>query len=293
MDIKNITQYIGNTPLVAAAHLDSGSNTVLLKLEGNNPAGSVKDRPAYWMINEAEKRKEIKPGDTLLEATSGNTGIALAFFAAVKGYKMKLVMPETASLERRQIMKAYGAELVLTPENTGMEGAIDKVREISKQTGARILDQFNNPDNPLAHYMTTGPELWSQSEGKITHLVSSMGTTGTITGCAEYLKKKNPDIKIIGVQPEEGAAIPGIRKWEKEYMPSVYREELVDKILLASREDAIEMSKRLALKEGIFCGISAGGAAAAAFRICRKTANAVIAVIIPDRGDRYLSTGIF
>lgn len=293
MNIKTIEQSIGNTPLIRAAKIDTGSSQLLFKLEGNNPGGSVKDRPALWMIKEAEKRGRIKPGDTLIEATSGNTGIGLAMCAAVMGYKMILVMPETASRERRDIMGAYNAELVLTGADGGMEETIDTAKVLAEKRNAFILDQFNNPDNPLAHYSTTGPELWDQTEGKITHFVSSMGTTGTIMGCSRFLKEKNPDIKIIGVQPVEGSKIPGIRKWPEEYLPGFYESGRTDDIVFVSRDTAEESARMLAAKEGIFCGISGGGAAAAAMDVCRGAEEAVVTVILPDRGDRYLSTGVF
>lgn len=293
MEYSSIENLIGNTPLAEAVNIETGNNTLLFKLEGNNPGGSVKDRPALSMITEAEKRGSIHPGETLIEATSGNTGIGLALCAAVKGYKLTLTMPESASLERRQVMAAYGANLILTPAEQSMEGAIDKARELAAAGKGFILDQFNNPDNPLAHYRSTGPELWNQTEGSITHFISSMGTTGTIIGCSRFLKEKNPEIKIIGVQPEEGSKIPGIKKWPTEYLPRIYNSKNINKILFISQAEAEETAKRLANTEGIFCGVSGGGAAAAAIKILKQEKNAVAAVIIPDRGDRYLSTGIF
>ena len=293
MNIKTIEQAIGNTALVKTSNIDTGSNTLLFKMEGNNPGGSVKDRPALWMIKEAAKRGDIKPGDTLIEATSGNTGIGLAMCAAIMGYKMVLVMPETASQERRDIMSAYNAELILTDAAGGMETAIDTAKSVAAKKGAMILDQFNNPDNPLAHYSTTGPEIWKQTDGKITHFISAMGTTGTIMGCSRFLKEKNSNIKIIGVQPVEGSAIPGIRKWPEKYLPGIYEKGRIDDLVYVSRDDAENTARLLAAEEGILCGISGGGAAAAAIDLCRDLENAVAAVILPDRGDRYLSTGLF
>ena len=292
---------VGNTPLVRlqripyAAGADSArrNNLILAKLEGNNPAGSVKDRPALSMIRRAEERGEIKPGDTLIEATSGNTGIALAMVAAMRGYRMVLVMPENQSLERRQSMKAYGAELVLTPKAASMEGARDTAERMVKEGKGIMLDQFANPDNPRAHYETTGPEIWRDTEGKVTHFVSSMGTTGTIMGCSRYFKEMNPAIRIVGCQPAEGAQIPGIRKWPKEYLPSICDFSRVDHLESVGQPDAEEMTRRLATEEGIFCGISSGGAMAVALRIAAEVENAVIVSIVCDRGDRYLSTGVF
>ncbi len=291
---KTIEEFVGNTPLVKLKRLPGGSgNTVLVKLEGNNPAGSVKDRPALSMVIHAEARGEIKPGDTLIEATSGNTGIALAMAAAVRGYKMVLVMPEHMSIERRQIMRAFGAEIVLTPRAGGMEEAIDVAQRMQAEGRGRIFDQFGNPDNPLAHYEGTGPEIWRDTGGKITHFVSSMGTTGTIVGCSRYLKERNPRIQVIGVQPQEGSQIPGIRKWPEEYLPKIYQPERVDRIMLVSQAEAEEMTRRLAREEGILAGISSGGALAAALKLGAEVENAVIVSVVCDRGDRYLSTGVF
>jgi cysteine synthase B len=291
---KTLEDFVGNTPLVKLQRIPGKtSNTILLKLEGNNPAGSVKDRPALSMISRAEARGDIKPGDTLIEATSGNTGIALAMAAAMKGYKMLLVMPENQSVERRQSMKAFGAELVLTPKDGSMELARDVAMKLQAEGEGIVLDQFGNQDNPLAHYEGTGPEIWRDTEGKVTHFVSSMGTTGTIMGTSRYLKEQNPDIQIIGVQPEEGAQIPGIRKWPEEYLPSIYDSSRVDQLLYVSQNDAEKMTRRLAAEEGIFAGISSGGALHAALQLSKKLENAVIVSIVCDRGDRYLSTGVF
>jgi len=285
---------VGNTPLVRLQRLPGGtSNVILGKLEGNNPAGSVKDRPALSMIEEAEKRGEIKPGDTLLEATSGNTGIALAMVAAMKGYRMILVMPDNQSLERRQSMCAFGAELVLTPKAGGMENARDVAEGMRAEGKGIILDQFANPDNPLAHYRGTGPEIWRDTNGRVTHFVSAMGTTGTIMGVSRFLKEKNPAIAIIGAQPSEGSQIPGIRKWPDAYLPKIFDRGRVDRIELVSQADAEAMTRRLASEEGIFCGISAGGACTVALRIAREVDNATIVFVVCDRGDRYLSTGVF
>jgi len=285
---------VGNTPLVRLRRIPgSTSNAILGKLEGNNPAGSVKDRPALSMITEAEKRGEIKPGDTLIEPTSGNTGIALAMVAAMKGYRMLLVMPDNLSVERRQAMRAYGAELVLTPKSGGMEHARDLAARLRNQGEGIILDQFANPDNPLAHYRGTGPEIWRDTDGKVTHFVSAMGTTGTIMGVSQFLKEKNSAIRIIGAQPEEGSQIPGIRKWADAYLPKIYDRTRVDRIEPVSQAEAEAMTRRLATDEGIFAGVSAGGACAVALRIARETTNATIVFIVCDRGDRYLSTGIF
>ena len=291
---KSIEDFVGNTPLVQLKRLpgDTG-NAVLVKLEGNNPAGSVKDRPALSMIVRAEARGDIKPGDTLIEATSGNTGIALAMAAAMRGYRMVLVMPEHMSVERRQVMRAFGAEIVLTSRQGGMEEAIDTANRMQAEGRGVILNQFGNPDNPLAHYEGTGPEIWRDTAGRITHFVSSMGTTGTIMGCSRYLKEQNPAIQVIGVQPEEGAQIPGIRKWPQEYLPKIYDPALVDRILLVSQAEAEETTRRLAREEGIFAGISSGGALAAALKLSAEVENAVIVSIVCDRGDRYLSTGVF
>lgn len=291
---KHIEDFVGNTPLVQLRRLPgTTSNVVLAKLEGNNPAGSVKDRPALSMIARAEKRGEIRQGDTLIEATSGNTGIALAMAAAVRGFKMVLVMPEHMSVERRQVMRAFGAQIVLTPKEGGMEAAIDLANAMQAEGKGKILDQFSNPDNPIAHYEGTAPEIWRDTEGKITHFVSSMGTTGTIMGCARFFKETDPSIRIIGVQPDEGAQIPGIRKWPEAYLPKVYDAKLVDEIMLVSQGDAEETTRRLAAEEGIFAGISSGGAMAAALQLSKTLENAVIVSIVCDRGDRYLSTGVF
>jgi cysteine synthase B len=288
-----IEQTVGNTPLVRLQRLSEGCKaTVLLKLEGNNPAGSVKDRPALNMIAKAEARGEIKPGDTLIEATSGNTGIALAMAAAMKGYRMVLVMPEHMSAERRAVMRAYGAELVLTPKDASMEGAIDRAREMEAAGQGRILDQFSNPDNPLAHYESTGPEIWRDTDGQITHFVSSMGTTGTIMGTSMYLKEVAPQVQIVGVQPQEGAAIPGIRRWPQEYLPKIYDPKRIDQIIDVGQEEAEDTMRALAAREGIFCGVSSGGAAAVALQLAREVEGVIVAIAC-DRGDRYLSTGVF
>jgi cysteine synthase B len=285
---------VGNTPLVRLQRLPGAtSNVVLGKMEGNNPAGSVKDRPALSMIVEAEKRGEIKPGDTLIEPTSGNTGIALAMVAAMRGYRMVLVMPDNLSVERRQAMTAYGAELILTPKAGGMEGARDLAETMVREGKGRLLDQFANPDNPLSHYRGTGPELWRQTEGRITHFVSAMGTTGTIMGVSRYLKERNPSVVIVGAQPAEGASIPGIRKWPEAYLPRVYDAKRVDRIEQVTQHEAEAMTRALAAEEGIFCGISAGGACAVALRIAREVENATIVFVVCDRGDRYLSLGVF
>ena len=285
---------VGNTPLVRLKRLPGASTCVVLgKLEGNNPAGSVKDRPALSMIAEAEKRGDIRPGDTLIEATSGNTGIALAMVAAAKGYRMVLVMPENQSLERRQTMRAFGAELVLTPKAGGMESARDRAEAMRREGHGIILDQFANPDNPLAHYRGTGPEIWRDTSGKVTHFVSAMGTTGTIMGVSRYLKERNPAIAIVGAQPAEGAQIPGIRKWPEAYLPRIYDASRVDRIETVTQAEAEDTTRRLAADEGIFCGISAGGACAVALRVARETEGATIVFIVCDRGDRYLSTGVF
>ncbi len=291
---RNIEDFIGNTPLVRLRRLPGKtSNIVLAKLEGNNPAGSVKDRPAFSMIARAQARAEINPGDTLIEATSGNTGIALAMAAAVRGFRMVLVMPEHMSIERRQVMRAYGAEIVLTPQEGGMEAAIDLANRMQAEGRGKILDQFSNPDNPVAHYEGTAPEIWRETEGRLTHFVSSMGTTGTIMGCARFFREANPDIRIVGVQPDEGAQIPGIRKWPEAYLPKIYDSSLVDEIMLVSQHEAEETTRRLAAEEGIFGGISSGGAMAAALKLSEKLHDAVIVSIVCDRGDRYLSTGVF
>jgi cysteine synthase B len=293
-----ISQTVGNTPLVRLQRIPgpdiiARGNVVLGKLEGNNPAGSVKDRPALSMIVRAQERGEIEPGDTLIEATSGNTGIALAMAAAMLGYKMVLVMPENQSLERRQSMAAYGAELILTAATGGMELARDYALQLQKEGRGRLLDQFSNLDNPRAHLETTGPEIWRDTHGQITHFVSSMGTTGTITGVSTYLKSMNPEIQIIGAQPSEGSQIPGIRKWAPEYLPKIYQADRVDRIEYVSQGEAEEMARRMAAEEGIFCGISAAGALVIALRIAQEVENATIVFIVCDRGDRYLSTGVF
>jgi len=295
---KTLEDYVGNTPLVRlkrlpGAEAERRNNVVLAKLEGNNPAGSVKDRPALSMIKRAEARGDIKPGDTLIEATSGNTGIALAMAAAIKGYKMILVMPENQSLERRQTMGAFGADLVLTPKGGGMELARDMAERMRDEGKGIILDQFANPDNPLSHYEGTGPEIWRDTEGRITHFVSSMGTTGTIMGASRFLKEMNPAIQIIGCQPDEGSQIPGIRKWPEAYLPRIFDRSRVDRVENVSQAAAEDMTRRLAREEGIFAGISSGGAMAVALRLAAELENAVIVSIVCDRGDRYLSTGVF
>lgn len=289
-----IEDFVGNTPLVRLQRLAGDTtNTILLKLEGNNPAGSVKDRPALSMIQRAEARGDIKPGDTLIEATSGNTGIALAMAAAIKGYKMVLIMPDHMSEERKAAMAAYGAELVLVPREASMEGARDLADQMQAEGKGKVLDQFGNMDNPQAHYETTGPEIWQQTHGRITHFVSSMGTTGTIMGTSRYLKEQNSDIEIIGLQPQDGANIPGIRRWPAEYMPKIFNKERVDRVLDIGQEEAEVTMRRLAKEEGIFCGVSSGGAVAAALRLSDELEHAVIVAIICDRGDRYLSTNVF
>ena len=294
INYKTLSDYIGNTPLVRLQRLPGKtSNTLLVKLEGNNPAGSVKDRPALHMILQAEKRGDIQPGDTLIEATSGNTGIALAMAAAVMGYRMLLIMPDHMSEERRAAMKAYGAELILVTKEQSMEGARDLALQMQDEGKGKVLDQFNNTDNPDSHYISTGPEIWQQTAGKITHFVSAMGTTGTIMGVSRYLKEKNPDIQIVGVQPEEGASIPGIRRWPEAYLPGIFEAARVDRTLDVSQADAEQTTRELAAKEGIFCGISSGGAVAAAMQLSCEVENAVIVSIICDRGDRYMSTGVF
>ncbi len=298
MRYPTIEDAIGKTPLVAMQRIGAADNAqrgnVLLgKLEGNNPAGSVKDRPALSMIQRAEERGEIKPGDVLVEATSGNTGIALAMAAAIKGYRMVLIMPEDLSIERAQTMKAFGAELILTPKSGGMEYARDLAENMQKEGKGRVLDQFANADNPRVHYETTGPEIWADTQGKVTHFVSAMGTTGTITGVSRFLKEKNPAVRIIGAQPSEGSRIPGIRKWPTEYLPKIYDPMHVDELVLVSQDAAEEMCRRLAREEGIFAGISAAGACWVALEIAKKVENATIVFIVCDRGDRYLSTGVF
>lgn len=294
MNFNTLADTIGHTPLIRLQRLlPDSSNTILLKLEGNNPAGSVKDRPALNMITQAEKRGEIKPGDTLIEATSGNTGIALAMAAAVMGYRMILVMPDNMSEERRSAMKAYGAELISVTKEQSMEGARDLALQMQDEGKGTVLDQFNNPDNPQAHYLTTGPEIWQQTDGTITHFVSAMGTTGTIMGVSQYLKEKNKAVQIVGVQPEEGSRIPGIRRWPKEYLPGIFDAANVDLTLDVNQQQAEDTTRLLATKEGIFCGVSSGGAVAAALDLSQQVENAIIVTIVCDRGDRYLSTGVF
>jgi len=295
---KVLEDFVGNTPLVRLKRLPGAENArrgnvILAKLEGNNPAGSVKDRPALSMILRAEKRGDIKPGDTLIEATSGNTGIALAMTATMRGYRMVLIMPEHLSIERRQTMRAFGADIVLVPQKGGMEMARDVADKMVAEGKGIMLDQFANPDNPLSHYEGTGPEIWRDTEGKITHFVSSMGTTGTIMGCSRFFKEQNPKIEIVGCQPEEGSQIPGIRKWPEEYLPKIYDRRGVDRLEYVSQADAEEMTRRMAREEGLFAGISSGGAMAVALRVAGQVENAVIVTIVCDRGDRYLSTGVF
>ncbi len=292
--MKTVEDFVGNTPLVLLKRLPGATtNRLLAKLEGNNPAGSVKDRPALNMIRAAEARGQLKPGDTLIEATSGNTGIALAMAAAMRGYRMILIMPEHLSVERRAVMKAFGAECVLVSKQAGMEGARDLAAAMEKEGKGRVLDQFANPDNPAAHYQGTGPEIWRDTGGSITHFVSSMGTTGTIMGCSRYLKERNPAIQIVGVHPAEGAQIPGIRRWPEAYLPKIYDARRVDRVLEVTQPEAEEMTRRLAREEGIFCGVSSGGAVSAALRLSAELKNAMIVTIVCDRGDRYLSTGVF
>lgn len=294
MDYPTIADFVGNTPLVKLQRLGrQSSNTILLKLEGNNPAGSVKDRPALSMIVEAEARGDIEPGDNLIEATSGNTGIALAMAAAMKGYNMTLIMPDNLSMERRWAMEAYGAELILVTKDEGMEGARDLALKMQEEGKGKVLDQFGNQDNPLAHYKGTGPEIWRDTKGSITHFVSSMGTTGTIMGTSRFLKEQNPDIQIVGLQPKEGAAIPGIRRWPEAYLPKIFDATRVDQVLDIGQEEAEVTMRELAKQEGIFCGVSSGGSVAAALKLDEELENAVIVCIICDRGDRYLSTGVF
>ncbi len=289
-----IADTVGNTPLVRLQRLPGDtSNTLLVKLEGNNPAGSVKDRPALSMITRAELSGAVKPGDTLIEATSGNTGIALAMVAAIKGYRMILIMPDNMSAERKAAMTAYGAELIIVSKEEGMEGARDLAERMQTEGKGIVLDQFANGDNPIAHYNGTGPELWRQTQGTITHFVSSMGTTGTIMGTSRYLKEQNPAIQIVGLQPMEGSAIPGIRRWPQEYLPKIYQAERVDRIVDMLQREAEDTMRRLAREEGIFCGVSSGGAVAAALRLSQEVENATIVSIICDRGDRYLSTGVY
>lgn len=292
--MSSLESCIGNTPLVQLQRMASGSGSeVWVKLEGNNPAGSVKDRAALSMIQQAELRGEIKPGDTLIEATSGNTGIALAMIAAMKGYRMKLLMPENMSKERQASMRAYGAELILVSREQGIEGARDLAQQMADRGEGLILDQFNNADNPLAHFTTTGPEIWQQTQGKITHFVSSMGTTGTITGVGRFLKQQSDTVQIVGLQPSEGASIPGIRRWPQAYLPGIYRPDLVDRVLDMSQQLAEATMRRLAREEGLFCGVSSGGAVAGALRVAEEFPGSVVVAIICDRGDRYLSTGVF
>jgi cysteine synthase B len=298
MNYPTLEDAIGKTPLVrlqriAADFTKPKGNVILGKLEGNNPAGSVKDRPALSMIQRAEERGEIKPGDTLIEATSGNTGIALAMVAAIKGYRMILIMPEDLSIERAQTMKAFGAELILTPKSGGMEYARDLSENMASKGKGRILDQFSNSDNPRIHYETTGPEIWDQTEGRVTHFVSAMGTTGTITGVSQFLKQKNPSIQIVGAQPSEGSRIPGIRKWPEEYLPKIYNPANVDELIYVSQDDAEETCRQMAREEGLFAGVSAAGACWVAQQIAAREASATIVFIVCDRGDRYLSTGVF
>ena len=294
LHFPTIADCVGNTPLVRLQRLPGAtSNTLLVKLEGNNPAGSVKDRPALSMIGRAELRGQIQPGDTLIEATSGNTGIALAMAAAIKGYPMILIMPDNSSAERKAAMTAYGAELILVSKEEGMEGARDLAERLQNEGRGKVLDQFANGDNPEAHYVGTGPEIWRQTQGSITHFISSMGTTGTIMGVSRYLKEQNPAVQIIGLQPQEGAAIPGIRRWPQAYLPKIYQAERVDHIVDMGQDEAEDVMRRLAREEGIFCGVSSGGAVAAALRLSREVENAVIVAIICDRGDRYLSTGVY
>ena len=297
-DYKTVEDVIGATPLVRLQRLAGEEaarrgNVILAKLEGNNPAGSVKDRPAISMIRRAEERGDIRPGDTLIEATSGNTGIALAMAAAVRGYRMVLIMPEDLSIERAQTMKAFGAELILTPKAGGMEYARDLAEQMQRDGKGRVLDQFANLDNPRIHYETTGPEIWNDTQGRVTHFVSAMGTTGTITGTSRYLKEMNPAVRIIGAQPSEGSRIPGIRKWPEAYLPKIYEPRRVDELILVSQADAEDMARRLAREEGLFAGISAAGACWAALQVSARVENATIVFIVCDRGDRYLSTGVF
>ncbi|MDN6017969.1 MAG: cysteine synthase CysM [Enterobacterales bacterium] len=292
--MSSLESCIGNTPLVQLQRMAAGTGSeVWVKLEGNNPAGSVKDRAALSMIQQAELRGEIKPGDTLIEATSGNTGIALAMIAALKGYRMKLLMPENMSQERQASMRAYGAELILVSREQGIEGARDLAQQMADRGEGVILDQFNNADNPLAHFTTTGPEIWQQTQGEVTHFVSSMGTTGTITGVGRFLKQQSDAVKIVGLQPSEGSSIPGIRRWPQEYLPGIYRPELVDEVMDMSQQLAEETMKRLAREEGLFCGVSSGGAVAGALRVAQENPGSKVVAIICDRGDRYLSTGVF
>lgn len=290
----SIADLIGQTPLACLQRMSAGkNNTLLVKLEGNNPAGSVKDRPAFYMIREAQRKGLIQPGDCLIEATSGNTGIALAMAAAVMGYRMILIMPENSSEERKWSMKAYGAELILVSKEAGMEGARDLALQMEREGKGKVLNQFGNSDNPLAHYQTTGPEIWQQTQGRITHFVSSMGTTGTIMGTGRYLKEQNPAVQIIGLQPAEGSSIPGIRRWPEAYLPEIFNPQQVDQVLDITQQEAEDTMRRLAREEGIFAGVSSGGAVAGALRLASTLENAVVVAIICDRGDRYLSTGVF
>ncbi len=294
MAAVSLAETIGNTPLVRLARLpDLGRNTLLAKLEGNNPAGSVKDRPAYSMMRRAAERGELKPGDTLIEATSGNTGIALAMVAATLGYRMVLIMPEHLSVERRAVMRAFGADIILVTQQQGMEGARDLALKMQEEGRGRVLDQFAKPDNPRAHYEGTGPEIWRDTGGRITHFVSSMGTTGTIMGCSRFLKEKNPQVQVIGVQPDGASSIPGIRKWPEAYLPKIFDRARVDRVIEVAAEPANDMMRTLAAKEGLFCGPSAGGTVYAALQLARELEDATIVTIIPDRGDRYISTGVF
>ncbi|PAR30960.1 cysteine synthase CysM [Vibrio metoecus] len=292
-DFPTLEDYVGQTPLVRLQRLDAGRSTVLVKLEGNNPAGSVKDRPALNMIVQAEARGSLQPGDTIIEATSGNTGIALAMAAAIKGYKMILIMPDNATQERKDSMRAYGAELILVSKEQGMEGARDLALQMQQEGKGNVLDQFNNLDNPDAHFRSTGPEIWQQSQGKITHFVSSMGTTGTIMGVSRYLKQQNPQIKIIGLQPSEGSAIPGIRRWPQAYLPGIFDAARVDQVLDVTQTDAEQTARALAREEGICAGVSSGGAVFAALQIAQQNPGSVVVAIVCDRGDRYLSSGLF
>ncbi|EOC7460476.1 cysteine synthase CysM [Vibrio cholerae] len=292
-DFPTLEDYVGQTPLVRLQRLDSGRSTVLVKLEGNNPAGSVKDRPALNMIVQAEARGSLQPGDTIIEATSGNTGIALAMAAAIKGYKMILIMPDNATQERKDSMRAYGAELILISKEQGMEGARDLALQMQQEGKGKVLDQFNNLDNPDAHFRSTGPEIWQQSQGKITHFVSSMGTTGTIMGVSRYLKQQNPQIQIIGLQPSEGSAIPGIRRWPQAYLPGIFDAARVDQVLDVTQTDAEQTARALAREEGICAGVSSGGAVFAALQIAQQNPGSVVVAIVCDRGDRYLSSGLF
>ena len=298
MSYPTLEDAIGKTPLVRlqrvpGADCDARGNVILAKLEGNNPAGSVKDRPAINMIRRAEQRGDIQPGDTLIEATSGNTGIALAMAAAIRGYRMVLIMPEDLSIERAQTMKAFGAELILTPKSGGMEYARDLADQMVREGKGVVLDQFANPDNPAVHYDTTGPEIWADTQGRVTHFVSAMGTTGTITGVSKFLKEHNPEVRIVGAQPQDGSRIPGIRKWPEAYLPKIYEPSRVDELIYVSQADAEDMARRLAREEGLFCGISAAGACWAALQLAQTLSNATIVFIVCDRGDRYLSTGVF